>query len=462
MKILKICQQPITTKEITEFVGSNQSRPIRERVNKMVEEGILQKFEDKYSKAFSVMLKEGPKEEIEISVQFIRKVNNVYQFVGRIDLFDVPKFCGVQPYRDNVSSGVQRARQSAWTRQLSKDLNNESSVMLNSLSIYIDIDKIKRRNEDLKKVDKIFVPYQIYTGDTKKPAWLIDGQQRMWAIQRIAILNALGENISAPIPYNAPITILIGDFAENEKEKRVENLTKWFINANKTKNLPPNLIYELEARIHDFTGKSGDISNVSKAGDAKIKLKLNSSITSPFKDLIKGETNPQGCISEGSMMSIIAHTRSKVLRVNDYNSENLKRVYEFLEDFYWSVRIIWGDYWKKPPRSLKAISSRLLAPIGLGSLAFMMEDLCPVEVRYLEKRKNRVREILKRLLKIKDDIDWTNDVKGYQNTRGDLQRFVNNELRGLYKTQIGILVPDDDLDEEMRKLPIEFTSIWSL
>jgi len=462
LKILKVCHQPITVKEITEFVGANQSRPIRERVNKMVEDGTLQKFEDQYSKAFSVMLKESSiLDKIEIPVQFIRKVDNVYQFVGRIDLFDVPKFCGIQPYRDNVSSGVQRARQSAWTKKLSSNLNKESSVMLNSISIYLDEEKIQSRDEDLKDISTLVIPHKPFTGDTQKPAWIIDGQQRMWAIQRIAVSHALGQKVYAPIPYFAPITILIGNFSEEEKEKRVKNLTKWFVNANKTKNLPANLIHELEARLVDFGEKFSNLSDALKAGDARIKLDLNRNNSSPFERLIKGETNPQGWISEGSMMSIIAHTRQKVLRFSDIDPENITKIYEFLEDFYWCVKIIWGEYWEKPPRTYKIHSSRLLAPVGLGSLAFMMEDICPVEVRFEENREKRVKGIMKRLLKIKDDIDWTNSVLDYQNTRGDLQRFVNEKLRTLYTTQISTNIPEDDLEDEISKLPENFTSTWS-
>ncbi len=463
LKILKVCHQPITVKEITEFVGANQSRPIRERVNKMVEDGTLQKFEDQYSKAFSVMLKERSiLDKIEIPVQFIRQVDNVYQFVGRIDLFDVPKFCGIQPYRDNVSSGVQRARQSAWTKKLSKNLNKESSVMLNSISIYMDKKKVQIRDENLKDIPTLVISYKSYTGDTQKPAWIIDGQQRMWAIQRIAVSHALGQEVYAPIPYYAPITILIGNFSEDEKETRVKNLTRWFVNANRTKNLPANLIHELEARLVDFGEKFSNLSDALKAGDAKIKLELNQNKSSPFENLIKGETNPQGWISEGSMMSIIAHIREKVLRFSDIDPENINKIYEFLEDFYWCVKIIWEEDWEKPPRSYKVYSSRLLAPIGLGSLAFMMEDICPVEVRFEENRETRVKGIMKRLLKIKDDIDWTNSVLDYQNTRGDLQRFVNEKLRTLYKTQISTNIPDDDLEEEISKLPENFTSTWSV
>jgi len=84
------------------------------------------------------------------------------------------------------------------------------------------------------------------------------------------------------------------------------------------------------------------------------------------------------------------------------------------------------------------------------------------KVRFEENRETRVKEIMKRLLKIKDDLDWTNGVLDYQNTRGDLQRFVNEKLRPLYKTQISTNIPDDDLEEEICKLPENFTSTWSV
>ena len=67
---------------------------------------------------------------------------------------------------------------------------------------------------------------------------------------------------------------------------------------------------------------------------------------------------------------------------------------------------------------------------------------------------------MKRLLKIKDDIDWTNNVIDYQNTRGDLQRFVNEKLRTLYQTQISTNIPNDDLMDEINKLPERFKLTW--
>ena len=159
-------------------------------------------------------------------------------------------------------------------------------------------------------------------------------------------------------------------------------------------------------------------------------------------------------------MSIISHMREK-MRLNYGEKDNIE-VYNFILDYYWVIRIIWNKYWIKPPKSSREFGSRLLTPLGLGGLAFLMEDIAPLEIRKLN-RKDRIRELFKRFFRISDDIDWTEmKLNEYKNLRGDLLRFVSDILLPVYEAQIHEHVPDDELKDLLELLPEEFISTFEI
>lgn len=455
MKVLAACHQPITVTELASLLEAPNSRIIRDKLTKFSNEKQIQKFENDTIKSKSYLFPEGKKKTIELDVQFVRKFDDVYQYVGRIDLFNLPKFCGINPYRNNVTSGVQRVRQGAWTRNLAKMLNDGSSVMLTSVSIYLDktdvITNLSKESSELSSsVKKIIIPYKEYSQDSSKPAWILDGQQRMWAIQRLAIKKVLGDEIKAPIPFYSPITILIGEF--KEKKHKWLSLSNWFVAANNTKNLPPNLINELKARMIDLGEDPNKIVNKNKALNMRISNWLNDRETSPFNKMIKSEIHHTNIISGSSMMAIINHNRKTIFNREMVAMDRNQQIYSFIEDYYWAIRVVWGEDWVKPTLTSSKIGPRLLAPIGIGSLAYMIETICPLELRYIEKRKKRVKEIIFRILKLKDEINWQNDVIGYQNTQGDLKRFVREVLYPKYVAMISEKIPEDIIDDYYDKL----------
>ena len=83
----------------------------------------------------------------------------------------------------------------------------------------------------------------------------------------------------------------------------------------------------------------------------------------------------------------------------------------------------------------------------------MMEHIVSSKLRFNENRLIRIQSMMEEFMKLKGEIKWDEKVKNFQNTRGDLLRFVRDELIPLYKLQVNTKVPEDELDDMIKKLP---------
>ncbi len=219
-----------------------------------------------------------------------------FQGVGMINYHDISKIVGINPYRRNkhgqAPTGIQRPRQKKWIKELKKGLSKKYSSMLTNSILYFNIEDIEeiepeKINGDGLIVRKFRIPYKEHVFDHEKVGKILDGQQRMWALDLLDLERVFVSGKES-IPFYGPVSIIIGNFEANP-EYELEVLRMYFITSNETKNLPPTLKQELAAQL-DSELKQGLSTKIQLKGmiDRIVNL-LDEDEISPFYHEINHE-----------------------------------------------------------------------------------------------------------------------------------------------------------------------------
>src|SRR5208283_2335235 len=131
------------------------------------------------------------------------------------------------------------------------------------------------------------VPVDADTEDRPKSGWIVDGQQRMTAIQEADITSF-------------PICI-VGFIASDERAQR-----EHFIRVNSAKPLPKDLIDELIPE----TDAVLDSTKEKRKFPLKLRNQLNQDGTSPFFGRIRTPTVPTGYIASSSVVKMLDNSLS--------------------------------------------------------------------------------------------------------------------------------------------------------
>jgi len=199
----------------------------------------------------------------------------------------------------------------------------------------------------------LVVPTDPAAADHEKPGWVVDGQQRMTALQ-----DADPERLSGPFPV-----CVVAFVAASEAEQREQ-----FILVNATKPLPKSLVYEL---LPVTDGPLPPALAARKFPAALLDL-LNRDPGSPFHARIKTATNVDGDIKDNSVLRMIEHSltdgalfRYRGDEVMPDNEDGMVRVLKA----YWSaVADVFPDAWHLPPSR-----SRLTHGAGLIAMGYVMD-----------------------------------------------------------------------------------------
>ena len=198
--------------------------------------------------------------------------------------------------------------------------------------------------------------------DGAKPGFVVDGQQRLAAIRTSA-------RASYPIFANAFI-------ARHQDEQRSQ-----FVLVNNTKPLPKGLIHELLPSIHEELPK-----NLSaKRTPAAITIALNRSAKSPFRDLIRMPTSPNGIIADTSIQRMVQASLGNGLlrRAQTLDGVDIPKAVALLIDYWDTVKSVFDEAWGRPPAF-----SRLMHGVGIVAMGSLMDYLA------VKKPRGSVRPVL--------------------------------------------------------------------
>ncbi|KFE70244.1 DGQHR domain-containing protein DpdB [Hyalangium minutum] len=234
--------------------------------------------------------------------------------------------------------------------------------------------------EGYSRTGTLRVPFEEEMLDEDKPAFVVDGQQRLAAVR--------DSNVdSFPLSVVAFIT---DDVAEQ---------TDQFILVNSTKPLAKGLVYELlpntESRLPS--------NLLKKRFPSQLLTILNAKRHSPFRGLIQTPTNPSGIIKDNSILKMLETSLNEGVlyrfRSEDGAGGAIDAMVTVLCAYWGAVSDVFPDDWRISPKK-----SRLMHGAGIQSMGLLMDAIA-------DRHRNRIH--LKRdmfaldLMPLKRICRWT-------------------------------------------------------
>jgi len=324
----------------------------------------------------------------------------LYMFA--VDGKQIPQFASVSRVKRGGKQellGYQRPEVLSHISQIRRYLESDSPMLPNTIVIAFD-DRVSfvpsgNGNGDLGqqvRFGTLLVP-SAAVDSNGKPGWIVDGQQRVAAIQDAA-LDAFPVGVVAFI-------------AEDDSQQREQ-----FILVNSTKPLPKGLIYELLPT----TSVRLPAALERKRFPAYLLERLNLDEDSPFRGLIRTPTCPEGVVKDNSILRMLENSLSDGIlywhRDPETGEGDVETMLEILGSYWRSVSLVFPDAWGLAPRK-----SRLMHGVGILSMGLMM-DLLSMEHR---RHPERLTEDFYggELAVLSDECRWT---QGYWNFGSDDQR----------------------------------------
>jgi len=382
---------------------------------KIEEEGTVQiivigKWMKKNLESFEIKKTEEPiEEQLELKKH---SEFSLFQCVGLINFYDLRKICGIHRYTspdkiNEIGMGVQRQRHDKWVEELKEGLKSSNAEMWSTAIIYFDKEKIeytKLREYDDQEIGVIIINYDGHVYDAEKPGWILDGQQRMWALENIAIASDDPDSLK----LIGPATIAIGEFFDEDIETKLNFIRRTFSHANKTQNLPKNFRKDLIGTLDDYSQEMMTRKDKKDALISSIIRYLNTDEDSPFKDIIdmqyRGLPRTQReLIAWGTMNYVV----QEILEYEAFNKEDLpipesdnryKFNLELIKDYFNAIKLIYSNEWEKP-----VDSSKLRSRLVLSSFSRLIGKILHISTALSSNRETRFKEIVRENLKISED-----------------------------------------------------------
>ena len=386
---------------------------------------------------------------------------SLFQCVGLINFYDLRKICGIHRYTspdkiNEIGMGVQRQRHDKWVEELKEGLKSSNAEMWSTAIIYFDKEKIeytKLREYDDQEIGVIIINYDGHVYDAEKPGWILDGQQRMWALENIAIASDDPDSLK----LIGPATIAIGEFFDEDKETKLNFIRRTFSHANKTQNLPKNFRKDLIGTLDDYSQEMMTKKDKKDALISSIIRYLNTDNDSPFKDIIdmqnRGLPRIQGeLISWGAMNYII----QEILKYEAFNKEELpipesdnryKFNLDLIKDYFNAIKQIYSSDWEQPVQN-----SRLRSRLVLSSFSRLIGKILHISIALSSDRETRFKEIVRENLKISEDERISFSVNSplilnLKNNQADIKALTENLIK-IY-AQNSQYTPEESVIEEI-------------
>ena len=256
--------------------------------------------------------------------------------------------------------GYQRAEVKRHVQEIVDYLDSDTVLFPNSLILALSsrVRFIRSRGPNVRDglVSAGTLEIPIPRPGARKPAWIVDGQQRALAISKSRRKSLL-------VPVNA----FIADDIEIQRDQ--------FLRVNNTKPLPRGLISELLPAVSTPLPANLQARKIPSA----ICDLLNTDESSPFYQLIRRtSSSPEGkkraVISDASIINFVQESISSAsgclfpyrnIASGDTDFDGIWRV---LVAYWTAVKQTFPDAWGKPPNK-----SRLMHGAGLRSMGRLMD-----------------------------------------------------------------------------------------
>lgn len=317
--------------------------------------------------------------------------------------------------------GYQRPAALAHISAIRRYIESPDALMPNAIVVAFDkrveFEPSERRCAQMpSQTGTLVIPVDDAWDDPDKPGWIVDGQQRMAAIEGAAVEH-----------FPVCVTAFIAD---QEGEQRSQ-----FILVNNTKPLPKGLVHELLPASDGGLPASLQVRRFP----ALLLERLNHDADSPMRHRIQTPTMPEGVIKDNSVLHMLEDSLTDGVLYRYRNpctgEGDTEAMLGILKAFWTAVSTVFAQAWaEKPARS------RLTHGVGIISLGFLMDtiadaltDACEVQVENFIKELETIDELChwtSGTWELYDGSQWQwNEL---QNTPRDI-RTLTNHLLALYR-----------------------------
>lgn len=306
--------------------------------------------------------------------------------------------------RDDAGTliGYQRAEVKRHVQDIVDYLNSDQVLFPNSIILAVSsrIRFISSRGpkvrDGLVVAGTLEIP--VPRDKDRKPAWIVDGQQRALAISK-------SKRRDLPVPVNA----FVADDIEIQRDQ--------FLRVNNTRPLPRGLITELLPEVSTPLPANLEAKKIPSS----ICELLNSNELSPFYQMIRraslsGDSKKNAIISDTSIIAIVQESISSPsgclfpYRNLATGETDFDGIWKILVAYWSAVKSTFPEAWGKPPGK-----SRLMHGAGLRSMGRLMDRV----MSSVDPHSLHVLGHVKHELKVIAPVcHWTN---GRWSELGDLQ-----------------------------------------
>lgn len=272
-----------------------------------------------------------------------------------LEIADVPR---LRPTEDGKLAGFQRPKIREQIRSIAEYLSRGPVLFPNAIILALtpDVRFVAARGskptnvETASEAGTLTIPV-----DPKRPAaWIVDGQQRAFALAEI-------ERRDMPVP-------VIG-FASGDPGVHREQ----FILVNKAKPLPARLIDELLPEVDAQLPRDLSVRKIPSA----LCTALNESRESPFFGLIKRpSTVPRtGVLVDSSLTRVMRRSiqdprGALAAHVAPDGTSDVAAMFRVMVTYWSAVRDVFDAAWGLPPQK-----SRLMHSAGIEAMGVLMDQL---------------------------------------------------------------------------------------
>ena len=282
----------------------------------------------------------------------------LYSFA--VDGKEIPRFATISRVRRkakqaNTLLGYQRAEVISHIREIRNYLESPDPLLPNSIVVAFD-DRVafvanQEQCEGPIRHGVLRVPVDPDTPAESKPAWIVDGQQRVAAIQEADI-------------ETFPVSV-VGFQAKDDRDQRDQ-----FILVNTTKPLPTGLVYEL---LPTTTALLPERLR-RRQFPAYLVERLNYDDASPLRGMVRTQTNTEGVIKDNSVLRMLENSLNDGIlywyRDPIDDEPEVDAMLSILFEFWAAVRDVFPEAWGLSPRK-----SRLMHGAGVVSMGLVMDAI---------------------------------------------------------------------------------------
>jgi len=394
-----------------------------------------------------------------------------------INYHDIPKIVGINPYRrdkhGNLPAGIQRPRQKKWIEELKKGLSKKFSAMLSNSILYFNAEDIEeigspKKLEDGLIIKRLKIPYKEHVFDHEKIGKILDGQQRMWALDFLDLERVFVDGKES-LPFYGPISVIIGNF-ESNPDYELEVLRMYFITSNETKNLPPTLKQELAAQL-DFELKQGLSTKIQLKGTIdRIVNALDDDELSPFYHEIDHEaksfnklsipfTNEDGIEIRFFTRKGIYDMINTIIYGNPFDYDNkleklMKNVEAWIDiiiDYFNAFKCVFFDDWSDK-------DSFIRRNIGINGIGMLISNIWSHVLNSLNREK-RIELLIQFLVKWKIfdenlDLSRNSELHALKDLKANAKEVYGKFHKTWYKSTKEPVI--EEMNEEIQRAKV----IW--